>query len=140
MVGQDLIRAASVRAQISQIEKYQTAVNTFRGKYGYLPGDINSTTAAQFGLVARGNFAGEGDGNSIIEGINADATGKNLGNEFFTGEAGMFWVDLTSANGLNDNLIEGSFKTATATGLLPTQVTDSGVDQFLPQAKSSWVK
>ena len=34
LVGRDLIAAAQVRAQISQIEKYQTAVNTFRGKYG----------------------------------------------------------------------------------------------------------
>lgn len=36
LVGQDLINAAAVRAQISQIEKYNTAVNTFREKYGYL--------------------------------------------------------------------------------------------------------
>ncbi len=34
LVGQDLIRAAEVRAQISQIEKYNTGVETFYGKYG----------------------------------------------------------------------------------------------------------
>jgi hypothetical protein len=32
LVGQDLIKAAEVRATISQIEKYQTAANTFYGK------------------------------------------------------------------------------------------------------------
>ena len=33
LVGQDLIRAAYVRAQVSQIEKFNTALNTFYGKY-----------------------------------------------------------------------------------------------------------
>jgi hypothetical protein len=63
LVGQDLIRAAEARAQITQIEKYNSAVNTFRGKYGYLPGDINAATATQFGFVPRGYIDGEGDGN-----------------------------------------------------------------------------
>jgi len=60
LVGQDLISAAAARAQISQIEKYQTAVYTFQGKYGYLPGDISDSTASQFGFVARGAYAGQG--------------------------------------------------------------------------------
>jgi hypothetical protein len=33
LVGQNLIAAAGLRATISQIEKYNTAANTFRGKY-----------------------------------------------------------------------------------------------------------
>jgi prepilin-type N-terminal cleavage/methylation domain-containing protein len=68
LVGQDLIRAAAVRAQITQIEKYNTAANTFYGKYGYLPGDINGTAATQFGFVARGAYGGQGDGNGLVEG------------------------------------------------------------------------
>lgn len=53
LVGRDLIAAATIRSTISQIEKYKTAVNTFRGKYGYLPGDIPADQAAQTGLAAR---------------------------------------------------------------------------------------
>src|SRR5271170_5107299 len=68
LVGQDLISAAATRAQISQIEKYQTAVNTFRGKYGYLPGDIPAPYATQFGFVAKGANLGQGDGSGIIQG------------------------------------------------------------------------
>src|ERR1700735_2969244 len=75
LVGQDLIRAADVRAQISQIEKYQTAVNTFRGKYGYLPGDIKDPDASSFGFQPRGPYAGEGDGNGILEGNENNASG-----------------------------------------------------------------
>jgi prepilin-type N-terminal cleavage/methylation domain-containing protein len=55
LVGQNLIAAAAVRAQISQIEKYQTAANAFRGKYGYLPGDIPNPYATQFGFQSRGS-------------------------------------------------------------------------------------
>jgi prepilin-type N-terminal cleavage/methylation domain-containing protein len=56
LVGQDLIRAAYVRAQISQIEKFNTAVNTFYGKYQALPGDMNATTATNYGFTARGTY------------------------------------------------------------------------------------
>src|SRR5271155_5585595 len=67
LVGQSLISAAAVRAQITQIEKYNAAANTFRGKYGYLPGDIPDPDATQFGFTpARGGgIRGEGDGNGV---------------------------------------------------------------------------
>ena len=51
LVGQSLISAAGVRATIAQIEKYNTAANTFREKYGYLPGDIKDPDASSFGLA-----------------------------------------------------------------------------------------
>src|ERR1700728_1709743 len=56
LVGQDLIRAAYVRAQIAQIEKFNTAVNTFYGKYQALPGDMNASTAQTYGFAARGQY------------------------------------------------------------------------------------
>src|ERR1700727_1841102 len=88
LVGQSLIAAAGIRATISQIEKYNTAANTFREKYGYLPGDIPATPAAQFGFIARGTGRGEGDGNGIIEdGANGLAGGG--------AEQLVFWVDLS---------------------------------------------
>lgn len=34
MVGRDLIKTSEVRSQISQIEEFKTAVNTFKVKYG----------------------------------------------------------------------------------------------------------
>jgi len=59
LVGQDLIKAAEIRATISQLEKLNTAVNTFRGKYNGLPGD--SATGATF-LTGCTN----GDGNGLL--------------------------------------------------------------------------
>lgn len=71
-VGQDLIRAAAVRAQISQIEKYNRTVNTFLGKYGALPGDMSDPDATNFGFASRGVSAGQpgtGDGNRVLQGL-----------------------------------------------------------------------
>jgi hypothetical protein len=70
LVGQNLIAAAEVRAQITQIEKYNSAVNTFRSKFNAIPGDMNVATAQQFGFTVGANctgLQGKRDGNALIE-------------------------------------------------------------------------
>jgi prepilin-type N-terminal cleavage/methylation domain-containing protein len=131
LVGQNLIAAAGVRATISQIEKYNTAVNTFREKYGALPGDLNQSVATQFGFTARGTIAGSGDGNGVIEG-NQGGAGTNSGSLETRGETTLFWVDLSQMG-----LIEGTFNSASATGSPGnmTLSTNPGPVQFFPQAK-----
>jgi prepilin-type N-terminal cleavage/methylation domain-containing protein len=109
LVGQSLISSAGVQATITQIQKYQTAVNAFDYKYGYLPGDISAKAAAGYGFAARGQYAGEGDGNGVIEGNNSNGAGENNGTYESMGETVMFWVDLSAAN-----LIDGTFNTATS--------------------------
>src|SRR5579884_85366 len=61
LTGRDLIDAAAQRAQITQIERYNTAVRTFQNKYGYIPGDIPDPYASSFSFIARGQYIGEGD-------------------------------------------------------------------------------
>src|ERR1700710_2201298 len=68
LVGQDLIKAAATRAQISQIEKYNQAVNTFKTKYNGIPGDLQASLAAQFGFTVGAGCVGtqaERDGNGL---------------------------------------------------------------------------
>ncbi|MGD0462093.1 MAG: prepilin-type N-terminal cleavage/methylation domain-containing protein [Tepidisphaeraceae bacterium] len=117
LVGQDLIRAAYVRATISQVEKFNTAVNTFYGKYQALPGDMNYATALNYGFAtidyngsARGGAgAGSGNGDGLIDGygIGTETPPNNLTQ--LEGETSMFWSDLTYANGMNIGLVPGSF-------------------------------
>ena len=126
LVGRDLITTAQVRAQISQIEKYQAAVNTFKGKYGYLPGDIPDPYATQYGFIARGSNPGQGDGNGLIEGYGSHA---NLGWAVFGGETQTFFVDLSTAK-----LINGGFAQPYITGA-PATVTNSQVQLFMPSGK-----
>ncbi|HEU5047932.1 MAG TPA: prepilin-type N-terminal cleavage/methylation domain-containing protein [Rickettsiales bacterium] len=130
LTGQDLINAAQTRAQIAQIEKYSTAARTFQNKYGYLPGDIPNPAASNFGFAARGQYAGEGDGNGLIEGIWGDGAGNNWGVYQTGGETSMFWVDLSKAV-----LIDGSFTTASPTTATASPVTGSQINNYLPQAK-----
>ena len=61
LVGKDLIVAAANRAYISQLEKYNTATNAFKLKYGCLPGDC--AIATKIGLQD------DGDGNGYVSGL-----------------------------------------------------------------------
>ena len=135
LVGQDLIKASEVRATISQIERYQTATNAFRGKYGALPGDLNAVTATTFGFTPRGNFPGEGDGNGFLEGVGFDGPNSNTGVAQATGETVMYWVDLTYANGMNVNLIDGSFNTASPTVVPSSTISTTMLPRYMPSAK-----
>jgi len=128
LVGQNLIAAAGVRATVSQIEKYNTAVNTFRDKYGALPGDITASAAAQFGFDYRTGGVADGDGNGFIEGCWYPHS------EFYGCETALFWRDLGDAK-----LIDGSFDAiypSNSDGDNPINgVTTSEVPSYLPAAK-----
>jgi prepilin-type N-terminal cleavage/methylation domain-containing protein len=136
LVGQDLIRAAEARATISQIEKYNTAVNTFRGKYNALPGDLNAAVAIQFGFASRGGSPAQGDGNGIIEGC--CTTGTLPDGYMQSGETLSFWADLTVGNAgtpMNVNLIDGSFSAYPAPWASPPNLTATNAASYLPEAK-----
>ena len=59
-VGQDLIKAAQIRAVITQITSFDTSSNTFNLKYDCLPGDCAKASR-------RGLGANDGNGNGIYE-------------------------------------------------------------------------
>ncbi|TWT44403.1 hypothetical protein RAS1_08180 [Phycisphaerae bacterium RAS1] len=63
LIGRDLIREAEIRRMIAQLEQFNTAVNTFRVKYGCLPGDC---VADGFGFDSRAN--GNNDGKIFPQG------------------------------------------------------------------------
>jgi hypothetical protein len=110
LVGQNLISAAQIRAQITQIEKYNSAVNTFKGKFNALPGDMRPEIATQYGFSV-GTNCGSGaqglrDGNGLLETAGTFTLGQTYG------ETGLFWQDITSS--ASGGLIEGQFPTAVA--------------------------
>jgi prepilin-type N-terminal cleavage/methylation domain-containing protein len=45
LVGRDLIKAAELRKVVSEIESFQSAITTFKGKYRYYPGDCPNAEA-----------------------------------------------------------------------------------------------
>jgi prepilin-type N-terminal cleavage/methylation domain-containing protein len=83
LVGKDLIHMATIRAQISQIDRFNTAANTFKEKYNCLPGDCANATAFfgvdtvdtcppgagnPFASIPRINGTCNGDGDGTIAG------------------------------------------------------------------------
>jgi prepilin-type N-terminal cleavage/methylation domain-containing protein len=102
LVGQDLIKVAETRATLAQVEKYNSAVNTFKTKYNGIPGDLIYTDAATFGFTVGTSCAGlqgRRDGNGLLDGW---ATPGTLAQGL--GETGLFWQDLSIAN-----MIDGTY-------------------------------
>ena len=136
LVGRDLIKAAEVRAQISQIEGYNTAVNTFHIKYDAIPGDMNVQTATQFGFSVGANCTGQvggRDGNGLID---SPFAAQFAGYQGY-GEPELFWQDLTTP-GLT-TLIAGAFPSSgapaascNAPGVI---LTGSQIGQYFPAGK-----
>ena len=128
LTGRSLIEASYVRAQMSQIEKINTAVNTFYEKYGYLPGDLTPTAATQFNFTvpaSRTGTAGRGDGNGVLEGY--DFGGASSNSLACNGENGWFWEDLT----VNSRLMEGKFSTLQDAAVSSTTT----ITPYLPAGK-----
>lgn len=91
LVGRDLIAASQIRAQISQIEKYRTAVNTFKTKYSFLPGDIPDPLASQLGFQCQW-ISQAGNGNGLID-----------TSDYERGERQSLWVELWLVNLIKDS-------------------------------------
>jgi prepilin-type N-terminal cleavage/methylation domain-containing protein len=117
LTGQSLIKAAELRSITVDTQNFATAVNTFKGKYFALPGDLTNATAfwgdnsseCADGTITDGTPGTcNGNGNGIIE---EDASGATS-----PGEAFMIWNQLAYAN-----LIEGEYS-----GLSGT--SDDGVE------------
>ena len=132
LVGQDLIHSAQIRAQVSQMEKLNTSVHTFKLKYDGIPGALLSTDAKAFGLFASTNGTARpwGDGNGILESGNAGCNGAGLTNCFYA-ELLIFWRHLSDAN-----LIDGTYA---PNNLIDNTGVMNGVsyaiNSFIPPAK-----
>lgn len=62
MAGRELIVAATIRAQVKQIEELNAITNTFRIKYNCLPGDCLNNTSFGFDTLTYGLTCSLGDG------------------------------------------------------------------------------
>lgn len=120
LVGQDLVRSAELRSTMTQLEGFNSAIGTFRGKYNGLPGDV--TGATSFG------FNGDGNANGLLvdvcAGTGASCTAASSMSA--TSENNFFWNHLGSSGAA---LIAGSYLGTTA-------LTSSNIATVLPAAKA----
>jgi prepilin-type N-terminal cleavage/methylation domain-containing protein len=96
LVGQDMIRSAEIRSTIGQYEKYNTALNVFRDKFGGIPGDV--ANPGRFGFTT--TLATRRNNNGRLEDC---ATGRLLGCE-----TALFWEDLSDASLIDTALAAGA--------------------------------
>lgn len=125
LFGQDLIKASELRGTVGQKEKFDAAINTFRGKYGGLPADLSgyASFAGQLTVTGLTGGNGLGDGDNLIEGIGGGAT-DNIG---FVGEIKLFWKHMSEAALISDN-------TSLITTAGPETIATSA-QGYLPPAK-----
>jgi prepilin-type N-terminal cleavage/methylation domain-containing protein len=104
--GQELIKQAQIRNVIGKFAEFDAAVNTFRAKYGQLPGDFSKAHAfgvdspngnGSANVADTGNTDDDGNGNGTLE----DGAGVTLDMD---GEIANFWVHLS-----NTGLVKGSY-------------------------------
>jgi len=97
LVGQDLIKAAEIRAAVKQLQTIQAAVNTFQSKYDCLPGDCPD--ASSYGLMT-GYVV---DYQPIANGATGDGNGDGLIGPLVqdSGEWYTFWLELRNSQLIN---------------------------------------
>ena len=106
LVGQDLIKTATVRAAVTQIERYDTAANTFRNKYNGLPGDLPNPIHFFPAITNTTGEAGLANGDGLIDPVTtvgpAVVCDVNTGAACISGEAAIFWYELNQAGLISD--------------------------------------
>jgi prepilin-type N-terminal cleavage/methylation domain-containing protein len=106
LAGQSLIRASELRSVSTELQKYQSAVLTFRDKYFALPGDM--INAVQFWTAAAGNGTGNDNACKVVAKTGAPTcNGNGDGSIYYGGslrEAFLAWQHLANAG-----LIEGQY-------------------------------
>jgi len=108
LVGRDLIKAAEIRAVVSQGEQIKAAIAAFKGKFNCLPGDCGN--ASDFGFVMGPVYAGQQTGDSLNntvngngDGVIGDPTGYlfDADRSTYVSEQHMFFWQLVQANMLS---------------------------------------
>lgn len=99
LVGRELIHAAEIRATLTQLERFNAAVNTFKGKYGCLPGDCDFASDIGFDADSNGN----GDGFiGFCNSANQRCSFRLPSNSGLAYEFVDFWYQLGAANLINE--------------------------------------
>jgi prepilin-type N-terminal cleavage/methylation domain-containing protein len=115
--GQDLIQAAQLRSTIKQKESFDLAANTFRVKYGFIPGDYATSI---------GGFSG--DGNGILSDIVGPTTTPAVTS--LAAELTGFWLHLSNQGYVDGGYVGGApAASSTAAELF--------AGTFLPRSKLS---
>ena len=133
-----MIKAASIRSQIKQIEEIETQINTFRVKYDCLPGDC-ANAQTFFGTTdANGNGIYNGDGNGSIQGTANGTGGVECLQPSISGEVTQLFLHLYLA-GLNKDYDTGYSNASSKIGVnYPYAKFDNGTGLIVSCLTRIW--
>ena len=97
LAGKNMIAAANMRAQITELQKYKTAVKLFDELYKGIPGDINNAQTLFGDATANGN------GNGFLEAATSRTDLLTPDNGWYDGERPHFFIQLYLAKLINAN-------------------------------------
>lgn len=133
MVGFATLFSELSSSWISKVEELKTAANTFKIKYGALPGDTKESEAYGFGLFRVScsyvGYYGYGDNNGIITQGNG-AVMSPPARTHLSGEPFMFFRQLSDSN-----LIGGKYGRTLNCGAESGVIDSNGVRNFIPPGK-----
>lgn len=132
-VGQSLIHNAQLNAVITEFNRYQTAVQSFKQQYQALPGDMNNATSfwglAGGAVVTPSDSVCSTTASTTVATCNGNGDGTIYFNGNHWGELYRFWQHLSNAK-----MIEGYY-TGSTTGSaanMPAPGINAPVSKFGP--------
>jgi prepilin-type N-terminal cleavage/methylation domain-containing protein len=147
LVGQDLIKAATLQKGIRQLSDTEAAATTFRTKYNALPGDLKGETAVNTFTVANGfpvaivgassTITGNGDNDDQIEATTTAGGSTIAATLGASGETAIFYPELYDAGYIKDQMSYGTVTTAPTTAVgtfLPFTVAGTNKPYVVPQS------
>ncbi len=97
LVGREMVRAAEVRAIISEIDKMKSGIYTFKAKYGAFPGDMVNATEFWGADVACPNTPS----NSVVKTATCNGNGDGIISDYWLNpqfyESYRMWQQLSNA-------------------------------------------
>lgn len=97
LLGKDLIKAAEIRATVTQLERYNTAYYAFQIKYNCIPGDC--PRAVEFGLGTSGGPGDNGNGSETINDTIVTIGKESLDYWYHLAQAGLIESGYTGYTG-----------------------------------------
>ncbi|QDT53874.1 hypothetical protein Pan44_19000 [Caulifigura coniformis] len=131
VVGRELITVSKLRADISLIQQFDQNVQTFKTKYGCLPGDCVQPERFFTGLA----WNEEGNGDGVI-GFNTGTPGTVFRNGSFSNNETSFAMDQMARAGLSPAL---PFSTTGANASVLPALKSTPSFKFMIQAKCNSV-
>jgi prepilin-type N-terminal cleavage/methylation domain-containing protein len=124
LVGRELIHIAQLRSVLSQVEKYNVAVNNYKGKYQCLPGDCAESTLL-WGAKADCNMSTPAPSGTET----CNGNGDNIVGPDSTVEEHVFWQQLSNAGFISENLRGADFFVGQnpSTGLYDQSIPRTGI-------------